>query len=204
MPEALFSRQEYIRRVLQHSGLEQGNYRVKLHAGLCPAADCNTEIRILCDRALTACHTDRQDVQKLLTVYDEEIHLQAERRQWLMGELEQAIARDEFVPYLQPQCDTEGSVIGAEALVRWVHPQRGIQSPATFIELCEQSGLITRLDLLMWEKVCRLLKRWQQEGRPALPLSVNISQIDLYRMDVCARLTELTERYGVDRRLLKL
>ena len=115
-----------------------------------------------------------------------------------------ALAQGQFVPYLQPifTVDTHQPV-SVEMLVRWEHPKKGLIPPARFVPLFERNGFITRLDFYIWEKACELLSLWRDSGYP-LPVSVNISRIDLYCPHLCEQLLELTAKYGVPPSMLRL
>ncbi|WP_019689263.1 EAL domain-containing protein [Pseudomonas fluorescens] len=123
--------------------------------------------------------------------------------------LEQDIRRglqsDEFIPYLQPQLDDTGRLLGAEVLARWQHPQRGLLSPAAFVEVAEHAGLIETLDLQMLQKACRQLALWRRQSAMAsLSLSVNLSARLLYQTNFVERVLQLLEQSGADPHRLKL
>ena len=97
-----------------------------------------------------------------------------------MGDFDEAIEQKQFCMYLQPQMTSDGKMIGAEALVRWQHPKRGLIFPGDFIEIFERTGLIYRLDRFIWELAVQQLAKWQKEGRDELYISVNISTKDFH------------------------
>lgn len=96
-----------------------------------------------------------------------------------------------------------GAIVGAEALVRWNHPKYGVVSPGRFVPMLEQAGQISRLDVFVWRSVVRMLARWEREGRNLVPISVNVSMVDIDQMDVADTLTGLLNEYDVDARLLQ-
>lgn len=106
--------------------------------------------------------------------------------------------------YLQPQIGEGGKVIGAEALVRWQHPERGLVFPGDFIGVFEKTGLIYKLDEYMWELAAQKLKEWKDAGEEELHISVNISARDFYYMDIYEKMTSLVEKYGISPARLKL
>ena len=95
-------------------------------------------------------------------------------------------------------------MLGAEALVRWQHPKRGLIFPGDFIEVFERTGLIYRLDKYIWELAVQKLAEWQKDGRNELYISVNISTKDFYYMDVYKTITGLVEQYQIIPSTLKL
>ena len=119
-------------------------------------------------------------------------------------ELDRAFDNNEFCFYLQPKCNVAtGAIVGAEALVRWNHPKYGVVSPGRFVPMLEQAGQISRLDVFVWRSVVRMLARWEREGRNLVPISVNVSMVDIDQMDVADTLTGLLNEYDVDARLLQ-
>ncbi len=119
-------------------------------------------------------------------------------------EIDRAFDNKEFCFYLQPKCNAAtGAIVGAEALVRWNHPKYGVVSPGRFVPMLEQAGQISRLDVFVWRSVVRMLARWEREGRNLVPISVNVSMVDIDQMDVADTLTGLLNEYDVDARLLQ-
>lgn len=119
-------------------------------------------------------------------------------------EIDRAFDNNEFCFYLQPKCNVAtGAIVGAEALVRWNHPKYGVVSPGRFVPMLEQAGQISRLDVFVWRSVVRMLARWEREGRNLVPISVNVSMVDIDQMDVADTLTGLLNEYDVDARLLQ-
>lgn len=119
-------------------------------------------------------------------------------------EIDRAFDNNEFCFYLQPKCNADtGAIVGAEALVRWNHPKYGVVSPGRFVPMLEQAGQISRLDVFVWRSVVRMLARWEREGRNLVPISVNVSMVDIDQMDVADTLTGLLNEYDVDARLLQ-
>ena len=119
-------------------------------------------------------------------------------------EIDRAFDNNEFCFHLQPKCNAAtGAIVGAEALVRWNHPKYGVVSPGRFVPMLEQAGQISRLDVFVWRSVVRMLARWEREGRNLVPISVNVSMVDIDQMDVADTLTGLLNEYDVDARLLQ-
>lgn len=122
-----------------------------------------------------------------------------------LDDINQAFDNNEFCFYLQPKCNAEtGAIVGAEALVRWNHPEYGLVSPGEFIPLLERESMVTRFDLLIWRSVCEMLSRWDGEGRNLVPVSVNVSMTDIEAIDVARVLGDLLDRFSIDARLLQV
>lgn len=122
-----------------------------------------------------------------------------------LDDINQAFDNNEFCFYLQPKCNAEtGAIVGAEALVRWNHPEYGLVSPGEFIPLLERESMVTRFDLFIWRSVCEMLLRWDGEGRNLVPVSVNVSMTDIESIDVARVLGDLLDRFSIDARLLQV
>ena len=122
-----------------------------------------------------------------------------------LDDINQAFDNNEFCFYLQPKCNAEtGAIVGAEALVRWNHPEYGLVPPGEFIPLLERESMVTRFDLFIWRSVCEMLSRWDGEGRNLVPVSVNVSMTDIEAIDVARVLGDLLDRFSIDARLLQV
>lgn len=130
--------------------------------------------------------------------FDEQMNARAASRLRLEADLRHAIAQDELRLHFQPKVDaTSGVIVGAEALVRWQHPTRGMIPPGEFIGLAEETGLITPLTDWVLECACRNLRKWSDAGLPATPLSVNLTASSLTGLSLVAKLNALMQRFGL-------
>lgn len=180
-------------------------YRMHVHVGVYPIVDPTMSVSVMCDRAFVAIRRIKDSYQQIVSYYTENMGYSVQREKVMVGEFDRAISAGEFHMYLQPQIAADGyHVLGAEALVRWDHPVRGMISPAEFIPVFEKSGYITRLDRYMWELACRQLGQWKAMGREDLHISVNISPKDFYLINLYDTFTSLVERYDIKPRNLKL
>ena len=120
-------------------------------------------------------------------------------------DIDYALENGEFCCYLQPKCNAEtGAIVGAEALVRWNHPKYGVISPGWFVPVLERAGRICHVDMFVWRFVVEMLGRWEREGRNLVPVSVNVSMMDIDQMDVADVIGGLLNEYDVDARLLRV
>lgn len=127
------------------------------------------------------------------------------RMQSIEDDMHKALLNNEFVMYLQPKHSiSTGRIIGAEALARWVHPEKGIISPADFIPVFEKNGFILKLDQFIWESACKEIRRLIDEGREAVPISVNISREYIHSFDCVGYITGLVKKYDIPIKLLEL
>ena len=178
---------------------------VVMRWGIYEITDRTVPVEQMCDRAMLAVNSIKGQYNQFFSLYDEHMRNRLLREQFITDEMEKALAEKQFLVYLQPKYSvSEDRLVGAEALVRWVHPTQGFMSPGEFIPLFEKNGFITRLDQYMWERVCELLHEWKQKGYPMLPVSVNVSRADVYRADLIETLTRITKKYGIEPELLHL
>lgn len=123
----------------------------------------------------------------------------------IASSMQAAMDEEQFVVYFQPKFDIANDRdIGAEALVRWKHPDTGLMPPKHFIPIFEKNGFISRLDYYVWEHVCRLIHKWLGDGICLDPITVNISRISLYNPRLADILSGLIEQYDVPIGLLNL
>ncbi len=140
-----------------------------------------------------------------LRFFDPEMQARVTDRAALEADLRDAVAQQQFILYYQPQVVADGRVTGAEALVRWLHPQRGMVSPADFIPLAEETGLILPLGNWVLEAACSQLARWASHANRAdLSLAVNISANQLHQPDFVEQVLAVLGRTGANPRRLKL
>ena len=137
--------------------------------------------------------------------YSDSMSVTIIKEQVLTNSMRSALESGQFVPYIQPKYNLEESKMdGGEVLIRWIDPKRGMIAPNEFIPVFERNGFIVKLDYFVWESTCKLLRRWMDEGRELRPLSVNISRVSLYNPRLVEQICELTEKYGIPRKLLQL
>ena len=158
------------------------NTSIQLRMGVMPW-QANLEPVVLFDRARVACSMARGSYKEHLIVFDEEAREKELREQLLLNDLRRALDAYEFEVYYQPKFDIQSEppkLVGAEALVRWVHPELGIIPPDDFVPLFETNGQIGAVDKYVWEEVARQIARWRGEYGITIPVSVNLSRVDVF------------------------
>lgn len=181
------------------------NYPIIIHIGVYEVEDYNISIGLMCDRAHLALDTISQNYVQRVAIYSEEMRKDFLDEQELERRMETALINHEFYIDYQPIYDAKtGVAISAEALVRWNYPGRGVISPGIFIPLFEKNGYITKLDFYVWEEVCRGLKEQKESNKRVLPVSVNVSRMNLYDEELCNHLKALLLKYDLDVSLIKL
>ncbi|NGZ78005.1 putative bifunctional diguanylate cyclase/phosphodiesterase [Saccharibacillus alkalitolerans] len=139
------------------------------------------------------------------SLFDHSRAQENQERLILERDLQAAIEQDQLVLFYQPKVDTRtGELVGVEALVRWKHPALGMVPPLKFIPVAEESGLIVPLERWVLRTACRQIQAWAREGRPQIPVAVNISQIHLMQTDIVESVLSTLEERMIDHRLLEL
>ena len=176
-----------------------GGRNIVMKWGIYEITDRSVSVEQMCDRALLAADSIKGQYNRHFAVYDDALRGKLLREQAITETMEQALQERQFEVYLQPKYNLhDDGLAGAEALVRWIHPEWGFMSPGEFIPLFEKNGFITRLDQYVWEQVCALLQSWKKKGYPLLPVSVNVSRADVYQIDLIDTLLQLVEKYGLE------
>lgn len=181
------------------------NNRTILSFGLYRIDDKTLPVSVMCDRANMALWKAKGNFKNPYCEYDEKMRQQVLKEQKIINAMEMAIQNKEFTLYLQPKYYIEkGTIIGAEALVRWISQENGFISPGDFIPVFENNGFVYEVDKFIWEESCRYLRKWLDEGREVHPISVNVSRIDLYDPKLVQHLVDLREKYQLPSQYLEL
>lgn len=156
------------------------------------------------DRAKIAADAVRGNYEKRIEQYSDFMRAEMLNKQQILSSMDEALKKGQFEMWLQPQYNhVNGAMIGAEALARWNRDGEYV-SPAEFIPIFEQYGFIYKMDQYIWEKACRLLRKWKDEGKTPLPLSVNVSRKDILKDDFVSVLIQITKKYQIEPGLLHL
>ncbi|MGN0160430.1 MAG: putative bifunctional diguanylate cyclase/phosphodiesterase [Lachnospiraceae bacterium] len=205
MPKDVFYEEELLRGVEYITEkFNTNNYHMRIRLGIYEITDCNLPPATICNRAAMACDALQSDYRKQIMWFDESVQEEAMLKERYNAELSDAITNGEIQIYLQPQMDSKGELVGAEALARWDHKEDGLIPPIRFIPSFEENGRITELDICIWKQACRKLKEWKEKGRDDLYISVNISAKDLYALDLFEFYMDLIKEYDLCPKNLKL
>lgn len=176
-----------------------------VRAGVYRIEDPASPVSIMCDRAVIALRTVKGSYFDRVALYDPGMREALVLEREVVAGVESALREDRIELFLQPKCNIRtGKIVGAEALARWRHPERGIVAPGEFIPLIERNGLVRSLDLRVWEKTAAWIRGLIDEGVQPVPVSVNVSRADIYLVDVAAELHALVERYGIEPSLIEV
>ncbi len=197
--------QEKLKLDLQQikADVDTRNFGLVFQGGICRVRDARMEPEEICDQATIALrHVHQEGDQMSFAFFCEEMARKELKDNQLIARFEQAILHDEFQMYLQAQTTSEGRVMGAEALARWVHPGEGMIGPDRFIPLLEKNNMIYRMDQVIWEKAARQLAEWKGTPFGKLRISVNVSATDINMVNIAYVFDRLAVCYGIDPALL--
>jgi len=178
---------------------------VNINCGIYTIDNIDTPVSVMCDRAQLAAEKNKGIYDTPYSMYDDSIRRRLHDEQFIIGNMKTALESNQFQVYYQPKYDLNNELVaGAEALVRWIHPERGIISPGAFIPLFEKNGFITQLDRYVWETACRDIRSWMDKGYSKISVSVNVSRADIYNPHLTDILLELIAKYEIPIRYLHL
>ena len=180
---------------------------VRLRMGVYPEADKSIEVERRFDRAKMAADTVRSKFTKALAIYDSELHKSSVFAEQLLVDFPEAIKQEQFKVFYQPKYSISGDepvLNSAEALVRWEHPEFGMVSPGLFIDLFERNGLIQTMDSYVWRTAARQIRDWKDRLGKSVPVSVNVSRVDMFEPPLIEGIGKLISEYGLSHKELIL
>ena len=178
-------------------------YHIVIHIGVYDVKERNLDVSVMFDRARMALSTIKEDYQTYIAYYDDKMREDVLWAQRITNELPKALEEKQIMPYLQPIVGPDGKTLGAEALVRWIHPELGFLSPAKFIPVFEKNGMIADVDKFMWRSACEILADWKGIHDDWF-ISINISPKDFYFMNVGAEIKRYVNEYGINPKQLRI
>lgn len=163
------------------------------------------DIHILLRNAETAMYKAKELNKNNYQFYEEQMNTMVLRKVSMENELRHAVENGEFVVFYQPQIDMKtGKMAGMEALVRWLHPLKGIVAPADFIPVAEETGLIVPIGEFVLKTACGQVKSWMEKGCPPLSIAVNISALQFGQKDFVGKVKEILDEVGLEHHYLEL
>lgn len=193
---------EYLNNVLSSIS---DKYILTFHMAGYKVTDSTLDIGSMCDRAAIAIKSIKEQISTRFIWYDDTMRDNAVQEQNLISEIKNALDNDEFCIFVQPQFNQiTNTLVGGEVLVRWQKPDGTIVSPGEFIPLMERSGLVSRLDEVIWEKAVAYISERIHANLPITPLAVNISRRDFFRPHFCNIFYDLIQKYDIEAKYLDL
>ena len=167
--------------------------------------DLSFPVYMMCDCARLASENVRGHYKTHVATYSAKQHSLFLQEHGIVSTMVYALEHGQFHIYIQPKNNLlTGKVTGGEVLVRWIHPEKGMIPPSNFIPIFEKNGFTTKLNLYVIKETCKTLKRWKEEGKSILPVSVNISKLDFYIPSLADEICNLCDTYGIDHKYLQL
>jgi len=210
MPNKEYNENAFFKALHKNLKIEQDDdYKITIHAGICDISsddydEDDINVPLFIDRAVLALADIKGDMQTRTATYGPHITKTIIEQQKIINEIDKALDNKNICFFIQPQTDMDGNSHGGEALVRWIDPERGIIYPGEFVPVLEEKGLISKVDLYVWDLVCCKLKEWKDNGWSDFYLSVNISAKDMYYMNIYDEFTSLINKYGISPSSLRL
>lgn len=178
---------------------------INISYGIYRVEDSTIPVSIMCDRALIACNSIKGIYDINFAYYDDQFMKTLRAEQIIIDNMKTALSERQFIVYYQPKYALSNEKpAGAEALVRWIHPELGFMPPNDFIPLFERNGFITDLDIYVWDTVCRDISDWIKAGHEMIPVSVNVSRADIYNPNLSNILTDMLHKYDIKPEFLHL
>ncbi len=178
-----------------------GNSHISLRMGVYQNVDKDIDIEIRFDRATLACNSLRNNYNTGFVIYDDKMHEKELYSNKLIGDMDAGVEEKQFKVYYQPKYDirsNEPMLTSAEALIRWEHPEYGLVGPGSFVPLFEENGLVKKLDHYVWKEAAAQIKRWKDKFGVTIPISVNVSRIDIYDTGLEQKLLDLVHENGLE------
>lgn len=180
-------------------------YDIVPNIGLYVIEDNNLPVETILNRATLAANYSKGNYVKFYTFYNEKMSSTFIKEQEILHDMKGALESGQFDIYFQPKYSLQtNKPYGAEALVRWFHPIKGMIMPGEFIPIFEKNGFISKLDFYVWEKACKYLRQWIDEGRNPYPISVNVSRVNMYNPKIVEIIKGITDKYDISPALLNL
>lgn len=206
---AVFTREEglehFLRRLFKDCQKINDGKTLPVRVGIYPYSLENVSVSVACDRAKFACDALRNIFDSGFNYYNKHIRDAAERRQYILTNLERALEEKWIQVYYQPIVRAvNGHVCDEEALARWIDPERGFMSPAFFIPYLEDSGKIYKLDLYMLDQVLEKMKYQQKLGFDIVPHSINFSRSDFDNCDLVEEVRRRVDASGIPRKMITI
>lgn len=203
-----FTREEELLEFIRKLSAAAGNFKnikLQMSYGVYAVEDKQMEQRQMEDRAAMARKAAKKSVLGNVVFYKEQFKESLYNRKFIEENMQAAITERQFMMYLQPKYSiARNEIIGAEALVRWKNPKRGMIYPDQFIPVIEENGFIRKVDYYIWEEACRFMHQCEDAGIVPCPISVNVSRVHFIDDECISVLADLIRRYEIPRRLLEL
>ncbi len=200
-PHRSDSYSEFLDRITANLSDETENIFIRMRMGVYPHVSKSIPLEQRFDRAKAASDQVRGSYTNNVGVFDETLHSREIDEEQLVEDFRAGIDQEQFRVFYQPKFNIKGKtpyLYSAEALVRWEHPERGMVSPGVFIPLFENNGLVRELDRYVWKAVAKQIRKWKDEYGWCMPVSVNVSRMDLFDPEILDVWKGILSEYSLD------
>ena len=205
IPKDAFDLDKLVNFTQHFSKISKDKYLpIQILIGIYEIEDINIPVSVICDRANMAITSIKNPESNPVGYYNMEIKNRLFFEQTIISDFSKAINEKQFKIFLQPQFNAEREIYGAEVLARWYHPTEGLLAPEQFIHLFENNGIVTQLDMYVWEETAKILQKWNSKGINNIPLSVNISPKDFCYIDIYDYFMNLVKKHKIKPSQIKL
>ncbi len=190
-----------LNRIMSELNSIAGHTRLSVRMGVYMNVDKAADIETRFDRAAVACNSLRGNYTTGCSVYDDKMHQKELYSEKLIGDMDTGVEEKQFKVYYQPKYDIRGVdplLCSAEALIRWQHPDYGLVGPGAFVPLFEENGLVKKLDHYVWREAAAQIKAWKEKFGVTMPVSVNVSRVDISDPGFEKEITDIVEEFGID------
>jgi len=193
------------RNIQLQKDMQKSLHKIFVCVGIYKLTKKDEDLFVAIDKANIARKTIKGKIDILYAFYDDTLHKKTMYDVEIVESMKSALEEKQFELYLQPKMDLASSKIsGAEALVRWNHPKRGLLAPGEFIPVLEKNGLITEIDFFIFEETCRVLRGIIDRGEQVYPISVNLSRVHMSSNKFIGKLSQIAKSYDIPPSLLEL
>jgi diguanylate cyclase (GGDEF)-like protein len=205
IPTAEYQEEQILNAILSHIGDYDHKIFIKPVLGVYHIQDNATEVEKIYARASNAAQMCKRIHSQYISYFDEKMSIQEADEEMIVSEMKNALETGQFIAYYQPKYSLKTDrMYGAEALVRWKHPTKGLIAPGRFIPAFEKNGFIKDLDLFMWNTVAKQLRAWIDAGLEPTPVSVNISRVSLNNKNIVEVISDIVKKNNIPPSLLNL
>ena len=200
--------ENYLKQVFEKIAADMiqvdSDYKPILKAGIYEIVEDDFLLSSIIDKANIAKANMEIGHESTYAVYSEAMRQNAIDEKKMENDMEKALESGQFKLYLQPQVDLKTrKIVSAEALVRWKNPERGMISPQKFIPFFEKNGFICKLDYFVWEETIKMLDRWRNNSQIMVPISINLSRVDIQKSGMLEETMKLLEKYHIHPKWIK-
>lgn len=197
--------EKIIEDILNFKFTTESNFKMVVCVGVFEIDNTNISIETMSDRASLAANMIKGNHISSHYFYNDDIRNQIIQEYEIENEMHEALKNKDFKVYLQPKYDFKTEkVVGAEALIRWHNPMKGIIQPDLFIPLFEKNGFVTKIDMFVFEEICKKQQEWAAKGRKPLIISINQSRLHMHNLTYVDTLKSIVEKYEVNPEVMEL